>query len=676
MARHLVLALPFGDRSRVVSAAVRAAEHASTQLAYEDAVAHYERALDALDGIPDRSGERRTRILLDLAEARRRAGRLEAAQDAYHEAARMAAGLHHAEALAEAALGVHDLGALTGRQDPAGLARLHDALVALGDADHPLRARLLASVARSTFHASPEAAAGDRTMAEESVAVARRLGDAATLAYCLLALHDVWWRPGTAPERLDITTEMGRAAEAAGDHERLFDSVMLRLTALLELGDPAASTELDRLVRVGCSLRQPRAEYYVLSRRAGWSILTGDLAEGTRLAGKALELGRSLGVPDASLVYVCHVAALHRAQGRPRALLPETGPLPAQDYPHFRAAIEGLDAFHTGKLARARAAFAPYVDDHLAMLLDMGGHSGTLGLTLFAEGFLALGLVEGCLQLYDLLLPHAGRFVVAGGAVVVWGAVSHHLGLLAEATGNRAGAVAHFEEALAMHERLGARPWIAATKFALGAALSAGTDPDRGRRMLDEARALAADIGMDIPADRGPSVPEVPVFTRDGAVWRLAYAGRAIGLPDSKGLRDLARLVAAPGVDVHVSELVGLDEGGADTVLDERAKATYRRRLADVDEEVAEAEAACDLGRVAHARDERAALVEELERAVGLGGRSRRLGDPSERARKAVTARVRDALSRVEAEHPALGRHLRASLRTGTFCSYRPPDAT
>lgn len=674
VARHLALALPFADRARVVAAAVRAANHASMQLAYEDAVAHYERALDALDGVPDQAGERRTRLLLDLAEARRRAGRLDAAQDAYHEAARLAAARGLAEALAEAALGVHDLGAVTGRQDPAGSARLHDAVVAMGDADHPLRARLLASIARSTFHASPEASAADPVMAEESVAVARRLGDTATLAFCLLALHDIRWRSGTAEERLAITSEMGRAAEAAGDHERLFESVMLRFTALLELGDPSAAAELDRLVRVGSDLRQPRAEYYVLSRRAGWSILTGDLAEGTRLAGQALELGRSLGVPDAPLVHICHVLALDRAQGRPRALLPEAGPLPVQDYPHFRAVIDGLDAVYRGEPARARAIFAPYVADRLAMLLDMSGHSGTLGLTLFAEGFLALGLVDGCRQLYELLLPHAGRFVVAGGAVVVWGAVSHHLGLLAEGTGDRAGAVAHFEEALAMHERLRARPWIAATKLALGSALLAGADPDRGRRMLDEARALAADIGMAIPAAPRPSVPEVPVLARDGAVWRLAYAGREVGLPDSKGLRDLARLLAAPGVDMHVSELVGLDEGGADAVLDERAKAAYRRRLADLDEEVAEAEAACDLGRAARARDERAALVEELERAVGLGGRSRRLGDPSERARKAVTARVRDAMGRIEAAHPALGAHLCASLRTGTSCSYRPPD--
>lgn len=70
---------------------------------------------------------------------------------------------------------------------------------------------------------------------------------------------------------------------------------------------------------------------------------------------------------------------------------------------------------------------------------------------------------------------------------------------------------------------------------------------------------------------------------------------------------------------------------------------------------------------------ERDALIAELSRAFGLGGRARRLGDEQERARKAVTARVRDAVGRIEAVHPSLGAHLRASVRTGAWCSYVTP---
>lgn len=669
VARHLASALPLSDRTRTVAAVARAAEQSLRQLAYEKAVAHWERALDILAGDAAADDDLRLRLLLDLADARRRAGRLDAAQAAYEEADDLARAARHPTLRAEAALGLHELGTVTGRRDTAGLARLRQALAGLGDEDHPLRARLLASLARQEYHAGPDWVV---TMdeAEEAVAVARRVGDPGTLAFCLLALHDTRWRPGTAAERVDIATEMAGAAERADEPERLFEAVMLRLTALLELGDPAAGPELDRLARLGAELCRPGVHYYVLTRRAGWCILSGDLAEGERLAREAVELGRSIGVPDATLVFACHILALRRARGRPQSLLPETGPLPPQDYPHFHRAVEGLDALYAGDPARARTCFVPYVGN-LERLLDLSGHSGNLELALLAEGFLGTGLVEGCRQAYELLLPHAGEWIVAGGAVVTWGAVSHHLGLLAEATGDFSAAVAHLEAALGMHERLSARPWMASTELALGRLLLRGHDRERGRRLVDEARAGAASVGMELPA--GPTA-SVPTFVRVGAVWRLDYADRTAHLPDSKGLRDLARLVGGPGEEVHVSELVAVAEGGADAVLDDRAKAAYRRRLADLEEEVADAEAAHDLGRLARAREERAAVIEELERAVGLGGRTRRLGDPTERARKAVAARLRDALARIEAEHPALGGHLRASVRTGTFCSYRPPD--
>ncbi|HEX2240694.1 MAG TPA: hypothetical protein VHJ82_06095, partial [Actinomycetota bacterium] len=72
------------------------------------------------------------------------------------------------------------------------------------------------------------------------------------------------------------------------------------------------------------------------------------------------------------------------------------------------------------------------------------------------------------------------------------------------------------------------------------------------------------------------------------------------------------------------------------------------------------------------AREELDFLRQELSSAYGIGGRARRTPDHVERARKAVTRRVRDALSRIERVHPALGRHLHASVRTGVFCSYEP----
>jgi hypothetical protein len=123
---------------------------------------------------------------------------------------------------------------------------------------------------------------------------------------------------------------------------------------------------------------------------------------------------------------------------------------------------------------------------------------------------------------------------------------------------------------------------------------------------------------------------------------------------------------------------------GRDDVLDRLRQAVdgavagrqIRQRLADLDEEIAEADAWADPERASRARAERDALVSEVASATGLAGRARRLGDQPERARKAVTARIRDVIGRIERVHPQLGAHLRATVTTGMRCGYSPPTPT
>ena len=109
-------------------------------------------------------------------------------------------------------------------------------------------------------------------------------------------------------------------------------------------------------------------------------------------------------------------------------------------------------------------------------------------------------------------------------------------------------------------------------------------------------------------------------------------------------------------------------------MLDPQARAAYRQRLADLDEEIDDAATDGDGERQERATREREFLVAELTSAYGLGGRSRRTGDPAERARSTVTARLREAVKRIDDVHPELARHLRASVRTGTFCVYDPEE--
>jgi pimeloyl-ACP methyl ester carboxylesterase len=184
------------------------------------------------------------------------------------------------------------------------------------------------------------------------------------------------------------------------------------------------------------------------------------------------------------------------------------------------------------------------------------------------------------------------------------------------------------------------------------------------------------------------------VFRRDGEYWTVCYRALVVTLRDTKGLHDLAHLLAEPGREVHVLDLMaqGADtrsissaaaaeaglavQGRGEPLVDPTARAHYKRRIAELEGEIAEAQERADGEAAAAAREELDALITELTVAYGLGGRPRRSPDHVERARKAVSRRLRDAMSRVAHAHPRLGRHLDASIRTGVFCSYEPERDT
>ena len=184
------------------------------------------------------------------------------------------------------------------------------------------------------------------------------------------------------------------------------------------------------------------------------------------------------------------------------------------------------------------------------------------------------------------------------------------------------------------------------------------------------------------------------VFRREGDYWSVLFAGHTVRVRDLKGMRYLARLLADPGREHHVLDLVAAEAGpgvpvdsgqavdlprsavgDAGALLDARAKEAYRRRLAEIDDDIEQARATGDAERAAQADAERDFLVRELARAVGLSGRARRAASASERARVGVARAVRQAMPRIGEHHPQLGEHLR---RTGPHrhvlrLSPRPP---
>jgi hypothetical protein len=169
-----------------------------------------------------------------------------------------------------------------------------------------------------------------------------------------------------------------------------------------------------------------------------------------------------------------------------------------------------------------------------------------------------------------------------------------------------------------------------------------------------------------------------------GDLWTFGRDGATASLPNRKGLHYLRFLIERPGVDVPAAALAAAAAGHAGDVgrrssgievLDAQAMNTYRRRLHDLDVELAEAESWSDEGRLDRLQRERDALLHEVGRATGLGGRQRRTGSTDERARVAVRKAIAATLELIDDHDVSLGRLLRDTVHTGATCRYDPDPA-
>ena len=222
------------------------------------------------------------------------------------------------------------------------------------------------------------------------------------------------------------------------------------------------------------------------------------------------------------------------------------------------------------------------------------------------------------------------------------------------------------------------------------------------KRQREDQRLLHADPvhangGNDAPGAHSTTVhaaasPDA-TFRREGDYWSVAWQGNLVRLKDAKGFHYIAYLLANPGRNVLARELAALGTapgkgrasidpnataatlGDAGAILDTKAREQYRQRIADLREELAEADRLNDTGRATRLRIELESLSDQLAAAVGLGGRVRKAASHSERARVMVTKAIKAAIAKIRASDAALGRHLATSIKTGNTCVYDPgPD--
>lgn len=157
-------------------------------------------------------------------------------------------------------------------------------------------------------------------------------------------------------------------------------------------------------------------------------------------------------------------------------------------------------------------------------------------------------------------------------------------------------------------------------------------------------------------------------------VWDIRFKDKNILLKDAKGLHDIHKMIASAGTKFHCMELMGatVEDGGNVAAMDPKAKAEYSKRIQELQTEIAQAEDMNDLGRLEKLRHEHDAIVDHLSSSFGLKGKTREIGSTAEKARSAITWRIRSALKKIEITHPELFHHLSSSINTGTFCSYNP----
>ena len=563
-----------------------------------------------------------------------------------------------------------------------------------------LRARIMARLA-GRRHIVGEA----YWLGRPALEMARRLGDKPTLAYVLNAMAWGTWGPEDVAENLRLAEEMIQVAEEVSDGKLVAEGHLWRACCELQLGDiEAADRDIDFQLRFAESSRQPYQRWLAALNRAARAFVEARLDESEQHLREATVAATDLWGTGIDPVVVTLDRGVGPAIRRQRDTL--TGQQIAayetmasrSSAPIWRIALAS-GYLAAGRIEQAKREFERFaVEDFTNVPRDI---MWTYAMLRLSEAASLIGDVERARLLYELLLPHADRCIVSG-TILCHGSAHYPLGLLASVLGRFDDAERHFDAALAMNRRIRGRLWIAHVEHEYGRMLwKRGRDGDRTRALafLESALATARECGLHVLekklqatiADSGfavrtPSAAPAPapaeaVFRRDGDFWTLVYEGGALRLKDSKGLQYIAVLLRQEGKEIHAADLASgqgvstegaRDRGDAGEILDAQARSEYRQRVEDLEAELEEATRWSDVGRAARLREEIDFLKDELSAAFGVGGRSRKAGDVTERARKAVASRIRDTIERIRKEHRPLALHLENAIRTGAYCSYEP----
>jgi tetratricopeptide (TPR) repeat protein len=340
--------------------------------------------------------------------------------------------------------------------------------------------------------------------------MARRLNDAPTLAYALAAYATGTISPSRTHEIVALATELIDVASETGELERAAEGCLCRACSHLELGEvERAKEDVEEMARLAEELRQPSQRLYVANLQAHLALLEGNLVEAERLIDAALELGERAQRWNARITYRMQLYLLRKAQGRLAEVAGVYEPGPAAfDFRTYRVFDCILASFYeeVGRRAEAKAKFEELAaNDFAGIPVD---EEWLASICLLAESAASLGDMPRGRVLYDLLSPYPDRVGTAYPEISL-GSVSRYLGLLATLLDRSNDAEVHFERALEVNSRIGARPWLAHTQEDYARLLlehGRAQDRERATELLEAALATYRELGMAGPLAKAAAV--------------------------------------------------------------------------------------------------------------------------------------------------------------------------
>lgn len=532
VALHLLAALPLGERAGAVAAAHAAATAALREGSYVEATNYGEAALAAVD-----DDAARAQLLLTLAEAHMRVGRVTEAQSRALTAHELGLAARDAEVVIASAIAYDEANWRAALHGGTSL-RVLEAALAHTD-DEVLTVRLEAARGRALALSGHDGEA--REICRRAMQRARQLDDPETTRLAYTALLFTAWKPDTVHELLDAARSFAEFGAGAGDREWelwALDKVLFGLITVGRLDEARRIAERHRAAAE--QLGQPL--FQVLDRQARALLATGEgrFVDAEALAGEANDLGRFLSGRDATGGYGVQLFSIRREQGQLDEARPfvETMARLGDDSAAWQPALAVLYAA-CGMTEEARSVVARLAADELAAVAHDSLRAAALAY--LAEAACAVGDRRAAALVCTELAPHAGLVVQAGTFLAAYGAADRYLGMLCGLLDRRTEAEAHFEAALRLETAARMPAWVARTQMEYGRLLAteqAAADrastllrfaADTGERLgmqevAGTARSLAAALA---PTSNGRPAPIAGLTSRELGVLRLLVEGRS-----------------------------------------------------------------------------------------------------------------------------------------------------